>query len=606
MCLNNMLKTVADELAESSPITETVSGSRSLLPLSESDHRPLRSATWNTSGDELATTLPIGDTSPLLRERSNHSIAHSFGDADASDSPFLAMNGPSVGSSNQTTHSRFPDPNSRSFAPAMGDALNSHHSSRHNSDENDQYGARRMFGMHEAVLPPGSERASVNHNISGYTSSAASRSGSQPPSRNDVEYTIRQRGETRHLRAAPPISAGFRSNVSVHAQPFVAQSTPSVQIGPEQLNSVNQTSMEQFTQHFDRLSTGRDEIPSDYPPGRDSHEHHALSRRTGMNTGGLEETSPLEENALRSRNYQLSPTGNGTGSINCVANPYRKPPLQAQFSHSPSSIDTRTSQQTPFYPSGGTTPFQQQVGPRGSNNNILPPGQAAILEMKLQGLHEQQQMQRQMRPNFNPHMSNSFQFQNQMPQAFDMQAQGAMRTSQLHAYYNAGPAPHFFQGHSIPRGPARDQDLAQHIRSEVLAGFRGHGKTSKSYELKVCSSPHLHCVPTHGPQDIYHHIVEFSGDQHGSRFIQTKLETANSDEKEQVFRELYPNARQLMTDVFGNYVIQKFFEHGNQAQKKMLAQQMRNHVLALSMQIYGCRVVQKVCINPPESRLLSH
>ena len=89
-------------------------------------------------------------------------------------------------------------------------------------------------------------------------------------------------------------------------------------------------------------------------------------------------------------------------------------------------------------------------------------------------------------------------------------------------------------------------------------------------------------------------MVEFSGDQHGSRFIQQKLETANSDEKDQVFRELHPNARQLMTDVFGNYVIQKFFEHGNQAQKKLLANQMRNHVLALSMQIYGCRVVQKV------------
>lgn len=95
-------------------------------------------------------------------------------------------------------------------------------------------------------------------------------------------------------------------------------------------------------------------------------------------------------------------------------------------------------------------------------------------------------------------------------------------------------------------------------------------------------------------QDIYNHIVEFSGDQHGSRFIQLKLETANSDEKDQVFREIYPNSIQLMTDVFGNYVIQKFFEHGNQSQKKILAGQMRNHVLTLSLQMYGCRVVQKV------------
>lgn len=95
-------------------------------------------------------------------------------------------------------------------------------------------------------------------------------------------------------------------------------------------------------------------------------------------------------------------------------------------------------------------------------------------------------------------------------------------------------------------------------------------------------------------KDIYNYIVEFSGDQHGSRFIQQKLETANSDEKDQVFRELYPNAIQLMTDVFGNYVIQKFFEHGNQSQKKVLANQMRTHILTLSTQMYGCRVVQKV------------
>ena len=87
--------------------------------------------------------------------------------------------------------------------------------------------------------------------------------------------------------------------------------------------------------------------------------------------------------------------------------------------------------------------------------------------------------------------------------------------------------------------------------------------------------------------------MEFSGDQHGSRFIQQKLESANSDEKDQVFREIQPNCLQLMTDVFGNYVVQKLFEHGNQSQKRILANQMKSHILALSTQMYGCRVVQK-------------
>lgn len=91
--------------------------------------------------------------------------------------------------------------------------------------------------------------------------------------------------------------------------------------------------------------------------------------------------------------------------------------------------------------------------------------------------------------------------------------------------------------------------------------------------------------------------MEFSGDQYGARFIQRELETANSDEKEQVYRELMTNTVQLMTDVFGNYVIQKFFGHGNQSQKRGLANQMKGHVVVLSCQMYGCRVVQKVRLN---------
>jgi len=48
-----------------------------------------------------------------------------------------------------------------------------------------------------------------------------------------------------------------------------------------------------------------------------------------------------------------------------------------------------------------------------------------------------------------------------------------------------------------------------------------------------------------------------SADQYGSRFIQQKLETATTEEKNMVFEEIIPHALSLMTDVFGNYVIQK-------------------------------------------------
>ncbi|GJN69047.1 mRNA binding protein puf3 [Purpureocillium lilacinum] len=139
------------------------------------------------------------------------------------------------------------------------------------------------------------------------------------------------------------------------------------------------------------------------------------------------------------------------------------------------------------------------------------------------------------------------------------------------------PAPYGLGSGLPPVRPSREQDAGKGMRSALLDEFRVSNKSSKRFELK----------------DIYHHVVEFSGDQHGSRFIQLKLESANSDEKEQVFREIEPNAIQLMKDVFGNYVVQKFFEHGNQVQKKVLAEKMKGKVIDLSVQVYACRVVQK-------------
>lgn len=93
--------------------------------------------------------------------------------------------------------------------------------------------------------------------------------------------------------------------------------------------------------------------------------------------------------------------------------------------------------------------------------------------------------------------------------------------------------------------------------------------------------------------DIAGRVVEFSVDQHGSRFIQQKLENCSIEEKASVFKEILPHASKLITDVFGNYVIQKFFEHGSHEQRKMLACQLAGQMLPLSLQMYGCRVIQK-------------
>jgi len=132
-------------------------------------------------------------------------------------------------------------------------------------------------------------------------------------------------------------------------------------------------------------------------------------------------------------------------------------------------------------------------------------------------------------------------------------------------------------------------DYNQAPRSKLMEEFKsGRGR---KFELK----------------DIVGNVVEFSRDQHGSRFIQQKLESATSEEKELIFKEISPHALKLMTDVFGNYVIQKFFEFGLPSHKKTLVRSLKTHVLELSLQTYGCRVIQKALevIDDEDKRVLA-
>ncbi|SGZ54074.1 CIC11C00000000663 [Sungouiella intermedia] len=119
-------------------------------------------------------------------------------------------------------------------------------------------------------------------------------------------------------------------------------------------------------------------------------------------------------------------------------------------------------------------------------------------------------------------------------------------------------------------------------RSPLLEEIRSNSK-GKEYYLK----------------DIYGHVVEFTKDQHGSRFIQQRLPSASDEEKEVVFNEIRDISYELMTDVFGNYVIQKFFEHGSTTQKVVLLECMKTNIYDLSLQMYGCRVVQRALESLP-------
>uniref|UniRef100_A0A8H7Y3B3 PUM-HD domain-containing protein n=1 Tax=Psilocybe cubensis TaxID=181762 RepID=A0A8H7Y3B3_PSICU len=102
--------------------------------------------------------------------------------------------------------------------------------------------------------------------------------------------------------------------------------------------------------------------------------------------------------------------------------------------------------------------------------------------------------------------------------------------------------------------------------------------------------------------EILGHVVEFSNDQHGSRFIQGKLETITDEQKQRAFEEIHPkHTEELIQNVFGNYVIQKFLDHGMMGQKDAIADVVIRRALDFSIHIYGCRVVQKLIDYVPES-----
>ena len=82
------------------------------------------------------------------------------------------------------------------------------------------------------------------------------------------------------------------------------------------------------------------------------------------------------------------------------------------------------------------------------------------------------------------------------------------------------------------------------------------GRDSTTMRSKLLDDFRNSRMPNLQLRDVIGYFAEFSMDQHGSRFIQQKLERASSAEKDLVFKEILPNAPQLMTDVFGNYVIQ--------------------------------------------------
>ncbi|OEL36409.1 Pumilio-like protein 5 [Dichanthelium oligosanthes] len=166
------------------------------------------------------------------------------------------------------------------------------------------------------------------------------------------------------------------------------------------------------------------------------------------------------------------------------------------------------------------------------------------------------------------------------------------------------PANPVFQGQTLPGalspGTRNDSVGFQSPSRNITAnsGIQGQRDRQKFDEPKACSF--LEELKSNRARrvelsDITGRIVEYSADQHGSRFIQQKLENCTAEEKASVFTEVLPHAASLMTDVFGNYVIQKALEVMELDQKIDLVRELDGHVMRCVRDQNGNHVIQK-CI----------
>ncbi|KAF2205416.1 ARM repeat-containing protein [Delitschia confertaspora ATCC 74209] len=380
-------------------------------------------------------------------------------------------------------------------------------------------------------------------------SAAPSRNGSLPPSRHG--------GELSQLNQQP-------DNTWAMVQPARAPSLSNDRAYQERNGSIQSDS-----QHL----LGRRSVDHGHDP---TSMHKSSMSMSGLRTAFTSST----HDSNYPRETRAESGFSGTYSSDSSQQDALALRLQSFQFNNHSAPNGTGARQSPHYSNTHTPPVYDHLHPSRSEQSLSNGNNMTLVENKLRGL---QQYSHDRRNYMNPHQYQAHQLAHQLP----LVASHLQNPYNAYQYSNMPvnalgqilPQQVVIRMGSIGEAPhgARAQEENVSFRSSLLNSFKVNQKTSKKYELK----------------EIYNHVVEFSGDQHGSRFIQQKLETANSDEKDILFQELKSNACQLMKDIYGNYVIQKFFEHGDQTQKRFFADRMKGMVVQLSINMYGCRVVQK-------------
>ena len=454
----------------SSRDTSTRSGSRLLS--SESEISSHQHPPWNATdgSSDHAFSKSRSRNSPVRRQDSTAYNPSPYSDSNKSESIFtLKQNSGSRVSLPSQKH--FLDPTTQDFVvPDMARTVQYQYP-RDDGGGDAPYSFKRAdLSAVEPTFPL--DRASKAPNLSGHNSDISSRNGSLPPSRGDVDPPVRLRGDISAYQSTRyGLNAGAqRINSSTQASSMMSSSQSRYS------EQQNPTRMDNLTNQLDHLNLYNPERRPSFASSQhspNSTSDHFPNVRAPVGTGSTHNQWSHED--FLQTGDQLSPTGSASG----FSRPGKfRGGYNGQYSQSPGDSDSRPSHHSPFYSANGTPPmFNQQNSHARGNVAGTSSAQPALLDRRLRGLQQQQQQGfQQQQP--------SLPVRSQMGMPFEVGAQ-QYSVNPFAPYYPIAPASHLLAGPQVPRGPARDQDPASHLRSPLLEEFRNNGKTNRRYELKV-------------------------------------------------------------------------------------------------------------------------
>jgi mRNA-binding protein PUF3 len=472
--------------------SETKTGSSSLLPSSESEswsrpHNNQWPSANNISPGLVSARNGQTSTSPV---RHRNSIQNG-----RSTSPFFSAShssaiGQGIPNKSSLNASSFLDPTSGSFkASGMFDNYVSPTTMRHGSED----ASRRpldslIFGSND-IGPSGqigSGRSGSNASIgfSGQNSSAASRSGSLPPSRHGNDQQLSYSGD--HSNYMQSVHFGT-SDTFTHRPNQLSHASTQSAIGSKYAEHASSAHYNDLASTLSKMDISREVLES-----QGSYYDYAHQPGFGGNNSNYSNVT----SGVRGASLSFEPeTRTGSSYVSSLSPPYNshRAQLGDRMSYSPGSSDLRRSHDSPVYSNGGTPPLMdhQRIPSTTSLRNNNGNNQAAMLERRLQELQQGQVLQGQLR--YQPHQQNPVQYRPPFTHPFDYSPQSMLRMNPAAPYYAIPPLGNYqtnpqnfpMNNRAVSQPDPIESNHGESLRSTLLEEFRSNNKGTKRYELKV-------------------------------------------------------------------------------------------------------------------------